>query len=527
MPFAEIVYNEKGLPELYTTSFLGIKQEERLEWDLAGRLVKHSSSAGERSFDYSQEGALVFSLQEKPFIYDAAGRVVSDGKRFFTWDPWDRLLQVATEEGLWEASYDVFGRRLETRSSLKDFPAIVTRSFYDPEEEFGEIGVSVYNHTYWKFQGLDSCDAVCDERGNVVFLIHDALYNLKALAIGEDIIRVHPQATPFGVQKIRLPMDLVAYAESLGWHSKEQDLTGLIWMGARYYDPTVGRFLSQDPIGYPINIDLYSYAGKDPINFKDPDGRYANAAYDKSKSMASFIYDKSRLTALNFCYEPIKATALNIWNSPQFHGILQVGFGTSQILAGSTYTAATGGVGGLAGGGWLVFQGMDSVYTGARQIIFNEWMETGKSQALQAFGVSRENAEIADTVLGFLLPGSFTQGKSFFSEIISGKSAVKVCTSSNYRENLKKFTGINPSKDMHAHHVFPQDFSDKFLKRGINIHEPQYMTWWEKGSHLRAAKEYNMKWERFFNDIPDFTKKQALEKGKELMKKHGIEVHYR
>ena len=45
-------------------------------------------------------------------------------------------------------------------------------------------------------------------------------------------------------------------------------------MGARYYDPQGGRFISPDPIGYPINLDLYAYAGGDPINFHDPDGRF-------------------------------------------------------------------------------------------------------------------------------------------------------------------------------------------------------------------------------------------------------------
>jgi RHS repeat-associated protein len=63
-----------------------------------------------------------------------------------------------------------------------------------------------------------------------------------------------------------------------------KDPTGFIWMGARYYDPSTGRFLSPDPIGYPACLDLYNYANGDPINYCDPDGRYANHAFAVVKS---------------------------------------------------------------------------------------------------------------------------------------------------------------------------------------------------------------------------------------------------
>ena len=45
-------------------------------------------------------------------------------------------------------------------------------------------------------------------------------------------------------------------------------------MGARYYDPQSGRFLSPNPLGYPTCLNLYTYANGDPINYRDPDGRF-------------------------------------------------------------------------------------------------------------------------------------------------------------------------------------------------------------------------------------------------------------
>lgn len=39
------------------------------------------------------------------------------------------------------------------------------------------------------------------------------------------------------------------------------------------YDPTVGRWLSQDPIGFQAgDPNLYRYVGNDPLRFRDPDG---------------------------------------------------------------------------------------------------------------------------------------------------------------------------------------------------------------------------------------------------------------
>jgi RHS repeat-associated protein len=61
----------------------------------------------------------------------------------------------------------------------------------------------------------------------------------------------------------------------LAWQGRRVDPTGLFWMGARYYDPKSGSFLSPDPLGHGECPDLYSYAHGDPINFIDPTGRGA------------------------------------------------------------------------------------------------------------------------------------------------------------------------------------------------------------------------------------------------------------
>lgn len=58
--------------------------------------------------------------------------------------------------------------------------------------------------------------------------------------------------------------------------------TGLYYYRARYYEPIVGRFLSEDPITFKGGIDFYAYVDNDVTKFRDPlglgpdQGPYAN-----------------------------------------------------------------------------------------------------------------------------------------------------------------------------------------------------------------------------------------------------------
>ncbi|MEO7113498.1 MAG: RHS repeat-associated core domain-containing protein, partial [Polyangiaceae bacterium] len=49
--------------------------------------------------------------------------------------------------------------------------------------------------------------------------------------------------------------------------------TALIRFGARDYDPSTGRWLRKEPLGFAGSENFYQYAAGDPVNFYDPDGR--------------------------------------------------------------------------------------------------------------------------------------------------------------------------------------------------------------------------------------------------------------
>ena len=53
---------------------------------------------------------------------------------------------------------------------------------------------------------------------------------------------------------------------------RENDGTGLQFNRARYYSPTLQRFVSEDPIGLTAGPNLYAYGLNSPVDLNDPSG---------------------------------------------------------------------------------------------------------------------------------------------------------------------------------------------------------------------------------------------------------------
>ena len=80
---------------------------------------------------------------------------------------------------------------------------------------------------------------------------------------------------PYGERLTNAP----ASVDNRVWFTgRRQDVeTGLVYMGARYYDPVIGRFISTDPVGFDEDNlhshNRYAYANNNPYKYLDPDGR--------------------------------------------------------------------------------------------------------------------------------------------------------------------------------------------------------------------------------------------------------------
>ncbi|MBI4619437.1 MAG: RHS repeat-associated core domain-containing protein [Desulfobacterales bacterium] len=61
----------------------------------------------------------------------------------------------------------------------------------------------------------------------------------------------------------------------VGQHGVMTEQNGFYYMRARYYDPNVGRFISEDPIGFEGgDVNLMVYAYNNPVLLIDPEGEF-------------------------------------------------------------------------------------------------------------------------------------------------------------------------------------------------------------------------------------------------------------
>jgi RHS repeat-associated protein len=79
------------------------------------------------------------------------------------------------------------------------------------------------------------------------------------------------RSMPFGETRTAAP----TWANDKGFVGGTQDPTGLVHLGAREYDPGVGRFISVDPaldLSDPQQWNGYAYSNNSPTTFSDPSG---------------------------------------------------------------------------------------------------------------------------------------------------------------------------------------------------------------------------------------------------------------
>lgn len=140
-------------------------------------------------------------------------------------------------------------------------------------------------------------------------------------------------------------------------HSYDED-TGLIFMGRRYYDPDIGRFVNVDPA--PINVgsvhgfNRYSFAYNNPDVYLDPDGRVF-------VPIVLFAVGAGiNLTARYISSESVDWGSAGVWVDAGVAGLsAAVTGGAAGLLfskaaqgaiGSSTAILATGAIGGAAGG---------------------------------------------------------------------------------------------------------------------------------------------------------------------------------
>jgi RHS repeat-associated protein len=127
---------------------------------------------------------------------------------------------------------------------------------------------------------------------------------------------------------------------------RENDGTGLYYYRARYYSPTTGRILSEDPSGFAgSGPNLYEYAGDDPVNFNDPFGLDRNAPNNWASKQAQCAGQAALQNAIPFGTDALGA----IPGEGQALAIAQLTAGGVGFVNGLATKDGVGAIGSIIG----------------------------------------------------------------------------------------------------------------------------------------------------------------------------------
>lgn len=196
--------------------------------------------------------------------YDDNGNMLSDGSRTFTWNARNQLAAISGATGA-SFQYDGLGRRIS-----KTVSGTTTKFLYDSLNPIQELNGS-NSPTANLVPGLNIDEFFSRTFGGTSrHLLTDALGSTIALTDASGAVQTSYTYEPYGTTTSTGSTD----TNSFKYTGREDDGTGLYYYRARYYDPVLKRWISEDPVGIEAGLNLYAFVGGDPINYVDPLGLF-------------------------------------------------------------------------------------------------------------------------------------------------------------------------------------------------------------------------------------------------------------
>jgi len=231
--------------------------DRHFRYDEAGDLVEQRRGTGGRlvtRYEYDAAHRLVAAHTPRGtsrYAYDALGRRVSkvvDGvETRFTWDGASLLGESTAHSELTSARWYVYEPGtfrplacLQRGRGRNSGPRLATLD--------GVAATPVVEVFHYHVDHLGTPREMTDERGRIVWSAHFRAWGALALA---------------DVEEVDNPLRFQGQ-----YHDVE---TGLHYNFQRYYDPSTGRFVTQDPIGLAGGINAYGYT-PNPVHWVDPLG---------------------------------------------------------------------------------------------------------------------------------------------------------------------------------------------------------------------------------------------------------------
>ncbi len=245
----------------------------------------------------SATGNVFLPRTPEQFAYDLDGNLSSDGRWTYAWDAENRLVSMEALSTIPTGAklkldfiYDWQGRRIQKTVSTWNGSTYVaqapTRFAYDGWNLVAILNPqsSILDSFVWGLDlsgsmqgagGVGGLLLVNEAAQGAHFAAHDGNGNLAALVkAGDGTISAQYEYGPFG-ELVRATGPIAA-ANPFRFSTKYQDdETGLLYYGYRYYSPNTGRWLNRDPLGEAGGNNLYCFVFNDPADKLDHLGKNA------------------------------------------------------------------------------------------------------------------------------------------------------------------------------------------------------------------------------------------------------------
>lgn len=197
---------------------------------------------------------------DKQMSFDANGSLTNitepTGTTTLTWDARTRLMSLTAPGSAASFAYDPFGRRVS-----KEFNGQASQYVYDAFDIVRELSGRVAIDT---LRSLNIDEPLV--RAGEGYLA-DALGSITALTDGSGTTMAQYTYEPFG-----RTAGAGATANPFQYVGRENDQTKMYYFRARYYHPTMGRFISEDPLAFTLPGNPYEYGRNRPLSLTDPYG---------------------------------------------------------------------------------------------------------------------------------------------------------------------------------------------------------------------------------------------------------------
>src|SRR3972149_4382399 len=215
-------------------------------------------------------------------VHDPNGNIIDDGVFTYTYDSENRLIQVTNGVDVITYEYDGDGRRIK-RVTNDETTYYAYGVGLNVLTEFSGLRIPKHDYIYAGNKNIArvNYDGSGVKEGKT-FYHSDHLGSNIAITDATSTVEWDRVYLPYGQGFNDPNVDFLQNTHEYTAKELDED-SGLYYYGARYYNPSIGRFMSVDSAGGdltdPQSWNRYSYTLNNPYKYVDPNGEEHRAIY--------------------------------------------------------------------------------------------------------------------------------------------------------------------------------------------------------------------------------------------------------